>query len=554
MNKWARLIFLFAFFLNGMIAITKAQSGQWTWMKGDSTYGNTDQTFNSYGVKDVPDSANTPPKVYAPMSWIGKDRLLYLLGGGAVGNPQFGWQSNDAFMSYDINTNTWTWVGGNSWLGATVIYGTKGSGDNLTYPGGRYGSCTWVDNDGNFWLFGGTFSSVYYAPVNDLWKYDIQTKIWTWVSGTNLINDVGTYGMKGVPDTANAPSSRFLADNWIDKEGNLWLFGGWHGSDGPNGQYLNDLWKYDIKTNQWTWMNGSSQIDQPGIYGIKGIADSLNTPGARENNQLHWVDSIGNFYLYGGNTLYPKVIMFNDLWKYTSITNEWTWIGGSDIWGDEGIYTDHCAPGNTASAREQATGWVDKNGIFWFFAGDALSKGGVSITNELWKYNPYNNTWSWLDGSYDFYHYHYGKQGISSPENYPHTRFGCTIWYDSSSNNVWMFGGTGNYHLLDDQTLNDLWKYVPDTACDVATGNMGPIEFVQVSIYPNPATDQLHIEALNIHNATVTILNLFGQVVLKQQFSDNGSIDISFLPKGMYLINIRDERGNVLQKGKVVKE
>ncbi|MBA3649876.1 MAG: T9SS type A sorting domain-containing protein [Chitinophagales bacterium] len=77
---------------------------------------------------------------------------------------------------------------------------------------------------------------------------------------------------------------------------------------------------------------------------------------------------------------------------------------------------------------------------------------------------------------------------------------------------------------------------------------------IKIQIYPNPATDQLHIEAPSIHNATVIILNLLGQVVLKQQFSDNASIEISTLPKGMYLINITDKKGNVVQKGKVVKE
>ncbi|MBA3649873.1 MAG: T9SS type A sorting domain-containing protein [Chitinophagales bacterium] len=75
-----------------------------------------------------------------------------------------------------------------------------------------------------------------------------------------------------------------------------------------------------------------------------------------------------------------------------------------------------------------------------------------------------------------------------------------------------------------------------------------------VSFFTNPTLGQLHIEAPNIHNATVTILNLFGQVVLQQQFSDKASIDISNLPKGMYLVNITDERGNVVETEKIVKE
>ncbi|MBA3649448.1 MAG: T9SS type A sorting domain-containing protein [Chitinophagales bacterium] len=67
-------------------------------------------------------------------------------------------------------------------------------------------------------------------------------------------------------------------------------------------------------------------------------------------------------------------------------------------------------------------------------------------------------------------------------------------------------------------------------------------------------TINLHIEASSLHNATVTILNLFGQAVMKQQFSDNASINISTLAKGIYLVNIMDERRNVLKAEKVLKE
>ncbi|MBA3649450.1 MAG: T9SS type A sorting domain-containing protein [Chitinophagales bacterium] len=108
----------------------------------------------------------------------------------------------------------------------------------------------------------------------------------------------------------------------------------------------------------------------------------------------------------------------------------------------------------------------------------------------------------------------------------------------------------GNFtNTNDGKTVNNIAEYSTITN----TNYISP-KAAKFYIYPNPATDQLHIEATNIHNATVNILNLFGHVVLKQQFSDNASIDISNLPKGMYLINIRDEKGNVLQTEKVVKQ
>jgi hypothetical protein len=55
----------------------------------------------------------------------------------------------------------------------------------------------------------------------------------------------------------------------------------------------------------------------------------------------------------------------------------------------------------------------------------------------------------------------YGMLGVPSAQNYPPERFGGVGFVDSAKN-LWMFGGT-NYS--DELYYNDLWRYVPDTAC-----------------------------------------------------------------------------------------
>jgi hypothetical protein len=76
---------------------------------------------------------------------------------------------------------------------------------------------------------------------NDLWQFDGQE--WTWVSGNDQPNQEGVYGEKGVPDSNNVPGGREIMEimrnkeyqippsrtnalNWIDLNGNFWLFGG----------------------------------------------------------------------------------------------------------------------------------------------------------------------------------------------------------------------------------------------------------------------------------------------------------------------------------------
>jgi hypothetical protein len=107
-------------------------------------------------------------------------------------------------------------------------------------PGSRHGSRSWVDNEGSFWIFGGEGRdgnehnqidliiimqySLYFGYLNDLWRY--KDGNWTWISGSNTRNQNGNCGTKGVISPSNMPGSRKCLCNWIDIDGNYWIFGG----------------------------------------------------------------------------------------------------------------------------------------------------------------------------------------------------------------------------------------------------------------------------------------------------------------------------------------
>lgn len=71
-----------------------------------------------------------------------------------------------------------------------------------------------------------------------------------------------------------------------------------------------------------------------------GTAGSSYTPCARKE-AMSWVDSLDNFYVFGGTTtLYPplgffEAVTFNDFWKWNG--SNWTWIGGSSSANSAGI-------------------------------------------------------------------------------------------------------------------------------------------------------------------------------------------------------------------------
>ena len=175
---------------------------------------------------------------------------LWLFGGYGFGNSAEG-SLNDLWC-YKISTNTWTWIKGDSSVNIAGVYDQSPIQNK---PGSRSGAVTWKDANGSLWLFGGNgYINSGSGDLNDLWKYNVSTNIWTWVKGDNAVYTNGEYGTQGISGINNKPGSRSGATAWIENN-NLWLFGGSGNSESSSGN-LNDLWKYNTLTNEWTWVKG----------------------------------------------------------------------------------------------------------------------------------------------------------------------------------------------------------------------------------------------------------------------------------------------------------
>jgi hypothetical protein len=175
---------------------------------------------------------------------------------------------------------------------------------------------------------------------------------WTWIGGSNDCCVLGVYGVLGVPASTNQPGPRLGAAYWSDSSGNFWLFDGFDISAQEN---FNDLWEYN--KGQWTWMGGSSQPNQPGIYGTEGTASASNIPGARDYAAFA-TDAAGNVWLSGGSGFDSMGSSggLNDLWKYSA--GQWTWVSGSNLADQPGVYGTlghrcprQCARGSRGSCR-----------------------------------------------------------------------------------------------------------------------------------------------------------------------------------------------------------
>jgi N-acetylneuraminic acid mutarotase/pimeloyl-ACP methyl ester carboxylesterase len=351
----------------------------------------------------------------------------------------------------------WTWVSGSNTVNQTGIYGTEGVAAAGNVPGAREDSISWTDKSGNLWLFGGDGydSAGKFDLLNDLWKYDGAN--WTWVSGSNIVDQIGSYGTQGVAAAGNVPGARCYSISWTDSSGNLWLFGGYGYYSAGNLGPLNDLWKYD-GTN-WTWVSGSNTGNQKGTYGTEGVADAGNVPGARCYS-ISWTDSSGNLWLFGGQG-YDSAGnwgVLNDLWKYNGAN--WTWVSGSNTVNQSGSYGTQgvAAAGNVPGARIGSVSWTDSSGNLWLFGGYGYdSAGNEGFLNDLWKYNGTN--WTWVSGSTTGNQSgSYGTQGVAAAGNVPGAREHLVSWIDKSGN-LWLFGGIGYDSVGHEGFLNDLWKY-----------------------------------------------------------------------------------------------
>ncbi|MCC2624580.1 MAG: hypothetical protein K0R14_453 [Burkholderiales bacterium] len=362
----------------------------------------------------------------------------------------------------------WTWMGGSIYTGAYGVYGTQGVASASNIPGSRYIAISWVDKTDNFWVFGGSGNALSGASgnLNDLWKYNTTTNQWTWISGSNMINPAGVYGTITIAAASNIPGGRFGSVSWLDNNGNLWLFGGYGNDKNGTTGTLNDLWMYNVTTNMWTWMRGSDSVRSPGVYGTKGVADSLNTPGARLG-AVSWVDMSGNLWLFGGADDITTDNVFNDLWMYNIANNQWTWVAGANTLNNYGIYGLQGVSStlNSPGGRLDSVGFSDNNGNLWLFGGAGLDASNTrGDLNDLWQYQIATGLWTWKSGSNLKNTYGvYLTQGIASPNSIPGSRKHRTpISTPNYNGGLVMLGGDG-YGASTSGLLNDLWGYAPST-------------------------------------------------------------------------------------------
>jgi N-acetylneuraminic acid mutarotase len=363
---------------------------QWIWVSGSNT-ANVAGTYGTLGAANG--TTNFPGARYGATTWTDTTGgNLWLFGGYTVeASPGV---CNDLWK-YNITTGFWTWVAGSNTCASTGTngtYGTINTPSSTTTPGARAYAASWIDpTTGKLFLFGGKGFDAASAEVgttgtagylNDLWMFYLGQ--WTWVSGSNVVGDHGTYPSAPLPQVGT-PSARDSASTWRDASGNFWLFGGRGNDSAGTAGSLNDMWVYG--GGGWTWVSGSATVNAQGVYGTASVASTANFPGARYG-AIGWIDSGGNLRLFGG--LDNQYGLVDEGWIYLTGTAQWAWVSGAPgtsvgTYGTLGV----AAPTNLPGAREKSAAWVDASGKLWLFGGyGADSVPALGDLNDLWIYQP----------------------------------------------------------------------------------------------------------------------------------------------------------------------
>ena len=518
----------------------------WTWMKGDTIA----MVKGKYGTKGVASPTNTPGATSNSSSWKDDAGNFWLFGGFEGDN--FGENAYNTLWKYDVASNNWIWMNGDTTENTTSNHGIKGVSNSTNHPGASAYSASWKDNSGNFWMYGGNGYDDYryYQGLSELWKYNPNLNEWVWIAGDTTGNQNSVYGIKGVENATNTPGERSASVSWADNAGNLWLFGG--GSTSSN-----DLWKYNIGSGKWTWMKGDTISNPTAVYGVKGVSAITNTPGKLRYYTTGWVDDSNNFWLFGGLTGNSREL--NDLWKYEPATNQWTWVSGDSTLSNPGIYGIRgvSTSSNKPGARGRHTSIVDNNKNAWLFGGFV----GAGPVNDLWKYStpvltPLHlltftakrantaNLLNWTTAqevNTDRFEIERSSLAVGGSREF--SKIGmvkaANTAYTFTDNNP--VNGT-NYYRLKMLDKDGAFTYSPIRS--VANNHSS----FTVAIYPNPAKDNLQLQIEIDKQATLhlQVVSPDGKAVLSTQVTvpqgtSLQSINISKLVAGHYFLKVVSE-------------
>ncbi|RYZ87509.1 MAG: hypothetical protein EOP06_12560 [Proteobacteria bacterium] len=377
-------------------------------------------------------------------------------------SPEFLY-SAAASSNAEIVHNTWAWMYGSTTTNPAMVRGTKGVASASNNPGPRSHPTVCGHGD-TFYLFGGADTSNF-ELFADLWRF--RNGEWTWLAGPTTTEQPGTYlGLAGELNAGNQPGARRDATCAVDNNGDFWMYAG-EGYDGnspvDDTASLEDLWRFDMGTQQWAYMSGkqdcSVQEDCWPYYPSEtSFFDIDPKPGARIDHAMVF-DYENTLFLYGGQGYIAgnSSDYLADLWRFDTADNKWVFLRGDSNLSTDSNFGSGVGSSTTIPGARSNTAIVAGREGFVIFGGYGKDKDQIEgKLSDIWSYDIISNDWSPGPANQSANQFGvYGTQGEPSGMNFPGSRVDAQIWIDAGQQII-VFGGNG-YASANQGNLNDVW-------------------------------------------------------------------------------------------------
>ena len=306
------------------------------------------------------------------------------------------------------------------------------------------------DGQGNLLVFGGIDNNG--SLLNDLWKYNTVTGVWTELSTPSAPPASGGCG------TAPAPRMN-AAVVWDSLDQKVLLYGGL----GAGNTYLGDFWSFDPAQLSWTVLQCSR--NSPGtrlsnavwdgqhmlLLGGKNAGGLLKdfwsyTPGgswqrladapmgSRAYQTLVWDTTDSRLYVFGG--LDANGLQQDDFWMYSSNSS---WVQITPLSTGIGI-------GRPGGRQEAIATWDSKDNLLLMMGGWEAGQGVPYY--GVWAYDPNQNAWGLVTPDYP------GNGSNVGAHIIPGRTASAMVW-DATHQRAYIYAGNSSYTSRNN--LNDLW-------------------------------------------------------------------------------------------------
>jgi len=368
-----------------------------------------------------------------------------------------------------------------------------------------------------------------------------------------------------------------------------YLLGGWTTSDStgdktyPNYDttlYTSDYWiiKIDSLGNkEWDKSYGGIGIDE--LYSINKTVDggfllggvsSSNISGDKSENDKDSLDPKGDFWILKidsfGNKQWDKTIGgpgFDYLLRVANTKDGGFILGGRSSSGIGADKTqDTCGAVDLWIVKIDGLGnkqWDKDFGgtdqeYMWSIqqtTDNGFSIGAASYSNNSCNKSENNlGIWqSWFLKTDSIGNLQWDKtllvDGKSTYGYAIEVEGGCYIFADDAMGSISGYKSQNNWDTTDLST--DLWVV---KFCDSLHTNINPISNhgSVFSIYPNPASEKLFLNS-SVNIVSLKILDFIGiELFTETVFQNKVEMDIRFLSRGIYFLQVQTEKGNVVKK------